>query len=217
MPAPSLSVQIWVLFPMTQQTENPNPYGYCSSLLWFLLDEQFSSNEEYAEFCLAAQGWINAASFPVQPWFPSPDFTPLLNIYPTLIDLPPAQTPWGIFSGPSGDYMPARTCVILRRFTSNIPPFQQGRMFWPLPAKAFTQSNILNNTGLLNFATLAVNLAQPFSWGTGNTATPALPSYRDSTLTPISNYMVSGRLGQYRKKLYDKHMGMAPLIGPKAL
>lgn len=213
---PAGIVQIWVLFPMDQETQFPNTFGFNSSLLWFVVDDAITTTFDLNNFAFAAGLWFTFASLPVVPYLPPNPGVGYLNCY-SLDNLAiSSQEPWGAFTGDPVEYLPSRSCVILRRFTSQQGFGKCGRMFWPTIRKTDVTGNFLTSPAGTGWDDTCQRLAMPFSFGFNN-AWPALPDYQSHTLSLIDHYTPSQRLGQYRKKNFDKHKGLAPLLGAKAL
>lgn len=109
------------------------------------------------------------------------------------------------------DCMPGGVCVEMQRITGVAGRSGRGRVYMGAPPKIFLSGNRLNTLGNLYYRGLATFMEQPIVTPfLGITINPCLASYKNHTLTPITEVRVKPTITCLHKRMRPRRVNPPP-------
>lgn len=189
---PKTWLQIWIQNPVVANVAS-------ASLCWFLVDGTINlATFDIGIFKLNMDQWV------INAWQP---FVPSIYVGQNIIYNFYLKVGVTLVSGDSipgfynffPDVLPNQLCCVIQRITSGFSRSERGRLFIPSVRQIFVNRNNLNSAGMANYQLMATALSQPFA-SQGINFFPGLVSYSLGTITIISQYVATQRLGIYLRK-----------------
>jgi hypothetical protein len=113
------------------------------------------------------------------------------------------------------DVLPQSQCAVIQRLTDTMDRSGRGRIYLPGVAKIATDGGYLNSAALVPYQDAADMLSLPLV-SQSCIFLPALVSWVNGTLTPITRHVITPRLGVIRKRTNPRasHIGAGDLKPP---
>jgi len=109
----------------------------------------------------------------------------------------------------SGDYLPERAAVVVRRKTGTAGANNRGRIFWPFIPETYQNKGALSAGGITVYAALRDMIANPITVGT-MTLRPQNVSFKTSALVPVVYTELVTEIYSRRDRTYPKYVVPIP-------
>lgn len=106
----------------------------------------------------------------------------------------------------SGDYLPERSAVCIRRRTGLAGRNKRGRIFWPFVPESFQNKGLIAAAGITAYGDVASMVSNTVTAGPdSNVHVPQHLDHKTSTLVPITNTGFLSEVVSRRDRAYPKH------------
>lgn len=206
---PSKWVQFWLQWPA-------GPGSYAAGLFWFTIETAVKPPGFDPGIFNADTSFYFAQAFAnvVFAEFGAVEFQECWGWYQW--DAPPVQSaPLILQFWLPTEVLPQSQCAVIQRLTDNPGRSGRGRIYLPGVAKVATEDGYLNSAALVAYQDAADMLSLPLV-SQGAVFLPALVSWKNGTLTPITRHLITPRLGIIRKRTNARpsHIGPGDLKPP---